>query len=303
MTHDNDNPEVLVVGAGPVGLTLAITLGQRGIRTVLIERNPETGILPKMDLANARSMEIFGRLHIADKIRAAGWPLDAPFDVYAGPSLTEPPYAVISYPSKLEAQQRIATGAPGTLPREPYERISQYTLERVLGDEARAIPGVDVLFGHQLVDFRQDVDAVHATIRTLDGEQSTVTANYLVGADGGSSFVRNALGIKYSGIPEVAHHVLIFFRAPALFEKAGLGPFRHYYIAGERRGILIAQDDLEQFALHVEVEPGTDVAELDAVEEVHAALGIDLDIEVRHVGGCSSPATQCTNTFPPADSA
>ncbi|GAA5163133.1 FAD-dependent oxidoreductase [Pseudonocardia eucalypti] len=279
-----DETEVLVVGAGPVGLTLAITLGQRGIRTVLIERNPTPGILPKMDLANARSMEIFGRLHLADRIRAAGWPLDAPFDVYAGPSLTEPPYAVLSYPSILESRRHAEEGVPGVHPREPYERISQYTLERLLGDAARALPGVDVLFAHQLVDFRQDADAMHATIQTPDGERSAVTASYLVGADGGNSLVRNTLEINYSGPGDAARHVLIFFRAPALFEKAGLEPFRHYYLAGERHGILIAQDDLTHFALHLEAEPGTDTARLDAAEEVHAALGIGLDIEVLHLG-------------------
>ena len=288
MTRENDTPEVLIAGAGPIGLTLAVALGQRGVRTVLIERSPEPGILPKMDLANARSMEIFGRLRLADKIREAGWPLDAPFDVYAGPSLTEPPYAVLSYPSISEARQHIAAARPGTLPREPYERISQYTLEALLLDEARALPGVDVLFGHQLVDLQQDADAVHATIRTPDGDRSTVTARYLVGADGGNSFVRNTLGINYSGPGDAARHILIFFRAPALFEKAGLGPFRHYYLAGERHGILIAQDDLKRFALHLEVEPGTDVAQLDAAEEVRAALGIDLDIELLHVGACTA---------------
>jgi 2-polyprenyl-6-methoxyphenol hydroxylase-like FAD-dependent oxidoreductase len=168
------------------------------------------------------------------------------------------------------------------LPREPYERISQYTLERLLYNEALSV--VDVQFGRQLVDFRQDDDAVYATIRATDGELSTVRASYLVGADGGNSFVRARLGIGYSGRAEVARHVLLFFRASTLLEKAGLEPFRHYYLAGERHGILIAQDDLEHFALHLEAGPEVDVARLDAATEIRAALGIDLDIEVRHMG-------------------
>src|SRR3982751_4894546 len=81
--------DVLVIGAGPVGLTLANTLGQYGVNCVLVERGEKVGLLPKMDLSNPRTMEIFGRLGLAAKIRTAGWPLDAKFDVLVGPSLVE----------------------------------------------------------------------------------------------------------------------------------------------------------------------------------------------------------------------
>jgi 2-polyprenyl-6-methoxyphenol hydroxylase-like FAD-dependent oxidoreductase len=60
--------EVLIVGAGPVGLTLAVALGQRGVRCILVERKPAPQFLPKMERCNARTMEIFradGRLHRA----------------------------------------------------------------------------------------------------------------------------------------------------------------------------------------------------------------------------------------------
>ena len=66
--------QVLIVGAGPVGLTLAIDLGKRGIRCTLIEQKEAPQFLPKMERCNARSMEMFRRLGLADKIRAAGLP-------------------------------------------------------------------------------------------------------------------------------------------------------------------------------------------------------------------------------------
>jgi 2-polyprenyl-6-methoxyphenol hydroxylase-like FAD-dependent oxidoreductase len=281
---DTDSPEVLVVGAGPVGLTLAAALGKRGVRTLLVERNPEPGILPKMDLTNARSMEIYRRLGLAEKIRTAGWPLDARFDVYAGPSLTEPPYAVLSYPSILEMQQRISMCFDGTLPREPYERISQYTLEALLRAEVRALPSVAVRFGHELTGMRQLSDGVRATIRSADGRETAVAARYLAGCDGGRSSVRSNLGIRYSGPGAVGQFVFVFFRCPGLLEESGLKPFRHYNLAGNRHAALVAQDDLQRWALHRAVPPGTDIAQLDAAEEVRAALGIDLDIEVLHFG-------------------
>ena len=64
--------EVLIVGAGPTGLTLAIDLGKRGVRCTLIEQKEKPAFLPKMERINARSMEIYRRLGLSQKIRAAG---------------------------------------------------------------------------------------------------------------------------------------------------------------------------------------------------------------------------------------
>jgi 2-polyprenyl-6-methoxyphenol hydroxylase-like FAD-dependent oxidoreductase len=281
---DTDSAEVLVAGAGPVGLTLAVALGKRGVRTLLVERDPEPGILPKMDLTNARSMEIYRRLGLAEKIRSAGWPLDAHFDVYVGPSLAEPPYDVLSYLSILELQQRISMCSDGSLPREPYERISQYTLEALLLAEVRALPSVTVRFGHELTGVRQLSDGVRATIRSPGGRETAAAARYLAGCDGGHSSVRSNLGIRYSGPGGVGEFVLVFFRCPGLLKESGLKPFRHYVLVGDRNGALVAQDDLQRWALHLAVPPGTDIARLDAAGEVRAALGIDLDIEVLHFG-------------------
>ena len=74
--------EVLIVGGGPTGLTLAIDLGKRGVRATLIEQKEKPAFLPKMERINARSMEIYRRLGLAPKIRAAGLRPDVPMDVY-----------------------------------------------------------------------------------------------------------------------------------------------------------------------------------------------------------------------------
>src|SRR5262249_61123516 len=74
--------QVLIVGAGPVGLTLAIDLGKRGVRCTLIEKNAAPLGYPKMERCNPRTMEIFRRIGIAEEVRAAGYPADWPMDVY-----------------------------------------------------------------------------------------------------------------------------------------------------------------------------------------------------------------------------
>ena len=90
-----------------MGLVLAVDLGQRGVRCTLIERKPEPQFLPKMERCNARTMEIFRRMGIAAKVRAAGLPADVPMDVYIVRALNLPPLMHSPYPSVSEAR-----GAP-----------------------------------------------------------------------------------------------------------------------------------------------------------------------------------------------
>lgn len=122
--------QVLIVGAGPVGLILALDLGRRGIRTTLIEQKPEPAFLPKMERCNARTMEIFRRMGIVDEVRAAGLPEDAPMDVFIILSLIDPPLVRHGYPSVRQARLDDRATNDGTAPCEPYQLISQYTLER-----------------------------------------------------------------------------------------------------------------------------------------------------------------------------
>ncbi|HEX8810090.1 MAG TPA: FAD-dependent oxidoreductase, partial [Xanthobacteraceae bacterium] len=96
--------DVLIVGAGPTGLTLAIDLGRRGVRCTLVEQKEQPAFLPKMERVNARSMEIYRRMGLAEKIRAAGLRADCPMDVYIVLALIEPPLLHLPYPSVEEAR-------------------------------------------------------------------------------------------------------------------------------------------------------------------------------------------------------
>ena len=83
--------EVLIVGAGPVGLTLAVALGLKGVRCTLIEQKEAPEFLPKMERCNARTMEIYRRMGLAERIRAAGLDGRIPMDVYIVLAMNEPP--------------------------------------------------------------------------------------------------------------------------------------------------------------------------------------------------------------------
>ena len=182
--------QVLIVGAGPVGLTLAVDLGKRGIRCVLLETKEAPAFLPKMERCNARTMELYRRMGIVGRVRAAGLPPDVPMDVFIVFSLVEPPLLQLPYPSVAQAQAEIAATADASQPLEPYQLISQYTLEPLLKSIAEELPTVAVRYGHELTAFTDNGNSVTAHVRRSDGTTADISADYLVGCDGGTSAVR-----------------------------------------------------------------------------------------------------------------
>src|SRR5579863_3534400 len=157
--------QVLIVGSGPVGLTLAVDLGLRGVRCTLIEQKEAPQFLPKMERCNARTMEIFRRMGLADRIRAAGLPAHCPMDVFIVTSIVEPPLLHLPYPSVADAKRRIAAATDASLPLEPYQLISQYTLEPFLKSVAEGLPSVTVRYGTEFLDFTETADRVTARVR------------------------------------------------------------------------------------------------------------------------------------------
>ena len=167
------HPAVLIAGAGPVGLTLAIDLGRRGIRCTLIEKNPTTAPYPKMDRSNARTMEFYRRIGIADRVRALGYPPEIPMNVYCCTRLSDPPIAVLEYPSVAERRRQIAESPDGSFLLEPYQLVSQNKLEPLLKAVAEGTPNVTVRYGCELTDFSQDAEGVTVLARTVDGKEET----------------------------------------------------------------------------------------------------------------------------------
>ncbi len=246
--------QVLIVGAGPVGLTLAIDLGRRGISCMLLEQKEAPQFLPKMERCNARTMEIYRRLGIAQKIRDAGFPRGVPMDVFIVTSLAEPPLLHLPYPSVAQAQAEIAARNDGTLPLEPYQLISQYTLEPLLKSAAESLASVDVRYGCEFLDFAQDENSVRARVRRKDGSVFELTAAYLVGCDGGTSAVRRQLGIKLAGEANLLQLRQALYRCDDLFERIPIGKGRHYHVADDRATFLIVQDSTRHFTLHSVVD-------------------------------------------------
>jgi 2-polyprenyl-6-methoxyphenol hydroxylase-like FAD-dependent oxidoreductase len=267
--------QVLVVGAGPTGLTLAVALGQKGVRCTLIEQKDAPQFLPKMERCNARTMEIYRRMGIAGKVRAAGLPAHCPMDVFIVFSLVEPPLIRHPYPSVAAAKAQIAARNDGTLPLEPYQLISQYTLEPLLKSVAEQLPSVKVRYGCALGSFAQDRQGVTAQVRNSDGSAGTIRALYLVGCDGGSSGVRRQLGIDLTGQANLLQLRQALYYCEDLYERIPIGKGRHYHVADARTTFLIVQDSTRHFSLHSVVDQDSDMA---AMFEKTVAMPVKYDM-------------------------
>jgi 2-polyprenyl-6-methoxyphenol hydroxylase-like FAD-dependent oxidoreductase len=274
--------EVLVVGAGPVGLVLAIALGQAGVRCTLVERKPAPQFLPKMERCNARTMEIFRRMGLAGRVRAAGLASGVPMDVYLILAMNQAPLLHLPYPSVDEARREIDACTDASLPLEPYQLISQYTLEPLLKAVAESLPSVTVRYGCEFQSFEQNEFSVSTKISSK-GKTETITSNYLVGCDGGGSPVRQQLGIALEGEGDLLRLRQALYRCDELFDRIPLGPGpghgRHYHVADGQATFLIMQDSTRHWTLHAVVERDADMA-----AQFERTVGVPVNYEMLYVG-------------------
>lgn len=249
----------MIAGGGPVGMTLARTLAAFGVSCLLVERQPSTTRHPKMDITNGRSMELFRRIGLADKLRAVAVPEQNNFDVSWITTLVNGrELHRFRYPSVAEKRAEILARNDGTQPREPAMRVSQVMIEPVLRESILDDPLVDARWGVAIEDFAQDGQGVTCTLRTVaTGATEQVRCDYLAGCDGGNSIVRDKLGIGLSGKANVAHRYMVHFHSEARHVLQAYCVAWHYQSA---MGTLIAQDDRDTWTLQMRMptDPNTD---------------------------------------------
>ena len=271
--------QVIIVGAGPVGLTLAIDLGRRGIACVLVEQKAEPQFLPKMERCNARTMEIFRRLGLAERIRAAGMPEDVPMDVQVIRSMAEPPILRLPYPSVAEARVLTRESHDARLPLEPYQLISQYTLEPLLLEVTEELPTVTVMRSTTFLEFTERDGGVLVSVDDDGGVRRTLRCAYLVGCDGGVSPVRKQLGIHLEGEGDIARLRQGLFYCEQLYDRlpvgSGPGRGRHYLVAGGPPTFMIMQDSTRHWTVHSAVESDDEMRRM-----FERIIGIDLPYEM-----------------------
>lgn len=270
--------QVVIAGGGPVGMTLAYDLAARGIRCLLAERNSTTTSHPKMDITNARTMELFHRAGLADALRKVAVPPDHCFDVSWITRFTGSELHRFRYPSVTEARAHYRANNDGSHPLEPPMRVSQVEIEPVLRSAVEASPLVDVRFGLEFESFEQDGEGVTVTLRNRDtGVAEIVRCQYLVGCDGGGSRVRTQLEVALSGQMRIMQRFMTHFRSDARELLQRWGDAWHYQSA---YGTLISQNDRDVWTLHTRVPPETPVESVDPHELVRQFVGKSIPMEV-----------------------
>jgi len=280
---------VLVVGGGPVGLTLAMDLASRGIDTIVVETRA-AGELPsvKCNQVSARSMEFFRRLGIARKIRETGLPPEFRNDVVCCVSATGTELSRISLPSRA-GRLRGEKGDDGWFPTAEWpHRINQIYLEPVLFECVKAHPRIQILNRTEFEELSQDDGGVMGIARNLEtGERRSIACRYLVGCDGGRSVVRHAIGADMIGVPVVQRVQSTYFRAPALMDllpgPADKKAWMYLAFNPRRCGTMMCIDGKERWLIHnflYNAEPEFDTIDRDWALRSIIGVGPEFEYEI-----------------------
>lgn len=194
---------VLIAGGGPIGLLLARVLSFYGVRSVLFERNKTTTKWPKMDLTNARSMEMFRKIGLDKDLREQGVAASIDQNVLISTGLSaEKPITRWDLPGVKKFRELISQTNDGTQPQEPWQRVSQTIFERWLKAICEKDPLIELHYGYKIDSVGETDNEVEALVTEVDtGVQSMWKSDYLAGCDGGSSKVRTSLSIPLDGGP------------------------------------------------------------------------------------------------------
>ena len=210
--------EVLVVGAGPAGLSAAVTLARYGIATLMVERRDELSALPRAASVSTRTMELLRSWGLERAVREGG--VGVEWRQWIGHTLLGPGEArPTSYPTH-EQSAVVSPTRPTSVPQDH--------LEPVLLRHLRTFPGARVAFGTELVALGSQADGVRAVLRE-GGTTREVRARYVIAADGIRSRARQLLGIGLQGEERLSSAIATLFRAPLW---ARLGERRYRFRSG-----------------------------------------------------------------------
>jgi 2-polyprenyl-6-methoxyphenol hydroxylase-like FAD-dependent oxidoreductase len=258
---------------------LANELGRRGVSACLVDEKPGTAFNPQANATQARSMEHYRRLGFADEIRQAGLPADYPTDVAYFTRYTGYELARFQLPSSARATALIKGLSGSWSAAELPHRVSQKYVEAILRRHAEQLPGIRLHYGHSLLSYEAHDDGIVAEIECRDdGRRMRVHADFLVGADGPRSTIRQSLGISYGGATGTQRDFMggrmlaVYVRSPEFYARVPHARAWMYNCFNrDRRAFMASVNGRDEFAFHTQLRPGEDESAI-TVAEAKAAF-------------------------------
>ena len=273
--RQNDTADVTIIGAGPVGLSLAIELGSRGVRCLVIEQNDRVGYNPRAKTTNVRSREHLRRWGIAENLRAASkLPPDYPSDIIFATRLNGPELTRIENAFNCSTERN-------DLYSEAAQWIPQYILEEVLRQHASSLPGVEIRFNHCFVEAIHTNSGVRTTVENVrTNEKTFIDSRYLVGADGSRSRVREHIGAEMNGERAIAANYNVQFRAPELSRLNPQGPAIQYWIVNGDSPCLMGPMEGLDLWYFIATRIQANAADIDPKELIRRATNLDFEMDI-----------------------
>jgi 2-polyprenyl-6-methoxyphenol hydroxylase-like FAD-dependent oxidoreductase len=280
---------IVIIGGGPVGMMLALSLDALGVASVIVNTEPQPRWHPKGGTHNSRTMEHYRRLGLARDIRKLGLPPDHPTDVVYVTRLNGYELQRIRMPSEREKMRMVAEARPTDQLPEPILRCNQMQVEACVFASLAARPHITRRFGWQCTSFVEDSDGVTAEIdEVATGRRQRLRGAYLIGCDGGQGIVRRALGIRYLGAaPERQAFlggpmVATYLRAPDLFARIACAKAWQYWTVNrDARSNTLCIDGKSEFLFNTRLERDDEAPDDNLIGRAFlASVGADVDFTI-----------------------
>ncbi len=271
--------QVAIVGGGPVGLGLAVDLGQRGIDVVVLERHKDLHTIPKGQNLTQRTAEHFRSWGVLDAIEDAR-PIPASFGT-AG---------VTAYRNLLSdySYDWLARSDVRQFYSERNIRIPQYEVERVLRTRVAELETVDLRFLSQVEDISVLEGCTELSITPDGGDPYRLRADYVVGCDGARSLIRERMRIRQSFRSNRRRMILAVFRSEELDSLMSRFPGKSYFNAlhPEFDGYwqFLGRVDLKTWFFHAPVPVETTPETVNLGARLKKAIGKEIDFEQHYLG-------------------
>ncbi len=283
---------VLIVGAGPVGLAAAYVLGRFGVRSIACEQHSSINPHPRAHVVNTRTMELLRNWGIATSVAADSLPREWLTRIIWTTTLAGEELGRLNLME--EPAERLAVRL--TCSPEMTQSCAQDRVQRHLVDLVSQQGCCDLRWGTEVVDLADTEDGVQVTV-SRGGETTAVLAEYVIGADGATSWVRRHRGIPMNGMPPLAQQINVCFDADLTDLIGDRGAVLYWTINSTARGAFVAMDGKRRWTYNFEYNPAqesvADFTPARCAAIVRDGLGTnDIPVEIQSVGGW----TMCAET-------